>query len=289
MSSGGQFGNRAREARRQLVFVVPGVAAVYIASAWIAVFLYDFSGLRSADALLCRLQDCTAHPPMLWIELFQERSPTEIGQWILLLSASVLSAATAWRLRQQGLPALSYWLLALALLVMYGEDGHNLRHMLSAHFADTVLRVDSQSLEWRRSLERSLIEISFYAILGGLMSLVLWLKFRRPRPPKTAMLCFSIGFAIYAIAAIASATRNIFDWYATLGASVFDWVSRNAGLPVDGRSIVHFQDPIGFWFMDYVFEESLELIGASLICGAVLGWWSSTGTRKRLPNRLIRY
>ena len=77
------------------------------------------------------------------------------------------------------------------------------------------------------------------------------------------------GYIFYGIAAVCSATRNIGNWYAVVGEMVLDSITTGAEISWSGGSVIYFRDPLGFWFMDYVVEESLELLGAAFLASAI--------------------
>jgi len=75
-----------------------------------------------------------------------------------------------------------------------------------------------------------------------------------------------VGYLFYGIAAIFSATRNI---AAVVGGRILDVITSSAELNWSGDSLVYYQDPLGFWFMDFVVEESLELWGGQFYSGGI--------------------
>jgi len=151
------------------------------------------------------------------------------------------------------------------------EDSINLRHELS-YFISTIF-YDGMvgSYAWRTSNFRAFIEIIFYAFVGSIMALAFYFIYLTKNSFTYFIKYLISGYIIYGVAAFASATRNIGDWYSHVGTIILDKLTVNAGLEWEARSIIFYEDPLSFWFMDLVIEESLELIGASLIlCGLIL-------------------
>ncbi len=92
-------------------------------------------------------------------------------------------------------------------------------------------------------------------------SLVLILKQRKNNIMGKHL--FLSGYFFYGLAAFASASRHIGNWYAVVGTKILDFI-------ISGRELSWSASSLGFFFMDLVVEESMELMGATFLLAAVL-------------------
>ncbi|MTI93994.1 MAG: hypothetical protein FH749_00690 [Firmicutes bacterium] len=79
-----------------------------------------------------------------------------------------------------------------------------------------------------------------------------------------------VGFALYGIAAFSSATRNIGNWYVVVGERALNFITAGAELAWSPESIIYHVYSMSFWFMDFLVEESLELLGAAFLLASLL-------------------
>jgi hypothetical protein len=198
-----------------------------------------------------------------WVHLFGEANPIEWLQWALIGTLIVVSA------QQSGQSdALSdrsgriFWLLiAVGATMMLMEDAGNVRHRLVV-WAEMTGVIDAES---RMNL---LVEAVWFA---GIAAVFAWAALRHARQvqfPKRALAYGFFGVAFYAVAVLSSATRDLGDWYERAGAAVSSYIyGGNLALPTDWATAEahHF-------FMDYVYEESLELFGAGFLLAASLAF-----------------
>lgn len=207
---------------------------------------------------------------LFWLQVFREAGIVENMQWLFLgFSFLICSLITILDKKQTGKIHLGFLLLAIGLFVMLLEDTINLRHQLSyflsIHFYDGIVG----SYEWRTSTFRSLVEISVYGILGLLMMIAFIKIYRDAELSGRGKKYLIFGYLFYGVAATASATRNIGDWYSKAGGRLIEIFQRGGVYDWSAESIMFFQDPLGFWFMDLLLEESFELMGSALFCSAV--------------------
>jgi len=163
----------------------------------------------------------------LWAELFQEGSPTEFLQWAFLAMACFFALVCSVLVRESR-EKLGWILMSIGTFWMFLEDRYNIRHITSEFVGEYLLGYDVPSVEFRRSLERSLIEIGIYSLMGMIMLGALWLLWVFSRQTGRAHWLLIVGFCSYAMAAIASATRNLGDWYANVGNWLF-WKVASTG------------------------------------------------------------
>ena len=242
----------------------------YIATMLVLSYLIDIQNMN-----VFGLKDWVAvkgvyETPIFWLHMFREGSLTENLQWAFLGAAVFLTAIIGIIQFKATRKVPWVWILLLiGLYVMFLEDIENIRHTTSAMIGSTYFGFDTSTMEWRTSSVRSAIEIAFYFILGSIMvtALVYILKDQGSR--LLGKKFFLTGYFFYGTAAVFSATRNVGDWYAVVGAKAIDFVSRGAEISLPGDSYVYGRDPLGFWFMDFVVEESLEFIGAAFLLAAL--------------------
>ncbi|QOC23435.1 hypothetical protein IC757_04640 [Wenzhouxiangella sp. AB-CW3] len=200
-------------------------------------------------------------------------------QRLFLLLGALFCLLTGFRSQAQRSLYWAIGLTVIALVWMYLEDSQNIRHALSVWMGEAVWAYDPESIEWRRSLIRTLVELTVYALMGAvaLSGLVLLLMHTGVR--HTGGRCLVVGVVVFGVAAAASATRNVGDWYARAGDVLFHWVAATGTVEHDSTRVAFLEDPVGFWFFDFVIEESLELIGAACLCAGLVWIYSN---RERL-------
>ena len=238
---------------------------IYLITAYLLIYLMDFRMAVGDVSVMINSEYAT---PFLWVHLFSEGSLTEIIQWTFLGLSLGLSAFYAGMLKEKRkyMPS-GFLLLSLGLLIMFMEDTGNFRHLISDNAAMIMMK-DPYSLEWKKSLVRTGIEMSIYAVLGIIMLSAFYRIIRDRKENKEAKIFLAAGFLLYGVAAFASATRNVGGWYTRAGTQLM--------LMLDGSHMIdHYEKfnppkPLGFWFMDFVLEESIELLGAVLILTSII-------------------
>lgn len=235
---------------------------IALALAWAAVILVDLAGLVDLEDRLRR----EGREPVFWLVVFGEGGPVEKAQWFVLGSAAVAAAYLAGVLRGRGQRgAARFWtILAVGLLLMLIEDAGNVRHHLGSYVG---LFTDELSREHRVAvaLERTLLWVIGAVLLFALL-------YRRELPwrsrPTRRLLCG--GYAAYGAAALGSVTRDFFSWYERAGDAVLAAFGGRLGeisAAAKARGLA-----TGHELIDSVFEESLELLGATLLCAAVAAY-----------------
>ncbi len=208
--------------------------------------------------------------PLFWYFISTQGSFTENVQWLYLFFVVATLFTITKSLKASGeihlFRAFRLWTIAAFLLFL--EDTLNTRHWLRRFFA---LVLDfNDPLESPAAIA---VEVSTYAIMATLMVIsfvrLLPLFFRC----KKALLLLVAGYGFYGVAAFFSATRHLNNWYmrfgdALIGRLGFDtietWRIANETIEARGKNL-------GYYFMDYLVEETLELLGAAcLAIGAVL-------------------
>jgi len=170
--------------------------------------------------------------------------------------------------------------LTIGLSLMLLEDSLNIRHEISFILSNYFYSGEVGSLQWRRSNFRSMIEISIYSIIGTIMTVSFIIIYFRYNLNNRGRKYFIIGYGFYFFASVASATRNIFDWYTVVGGILINTLAKLGDPDWSGDTILYYSDTLGFWFMDFVIEESLELLGATFILCSLIVFWDDLKCKK---------
>ncbi len=247
---------------RYLPYYVFGFALAYLGLAWLISYLGD---VHNFLGLTDRLINRGAERPFMWYYLFMEGSPTEWLQWCYLGATVLMSGILGGQLaaKRQWLPARFFTLLGVGTTIMLMEDAGNLRHQIKYYirliFGDTM----------RLGIA---VELVFYGLLGLFLLYILVRYARVIWQQRTTRRFLLFGYGAYALAALASATRHIADWYDHFG----NWLLQIAGLYelMNARFIpTNVPRPIGFYIMDFLVEESIELMAASALLAGVVAYF----------------
>lgn len=241
------------------------VAGVALALGWAGFLLLDVVnpwGIRYSPFW----QELTPFGFFFWY--FREGGPVEVLQWSLLLIAVLGCIALA--VRSTRLPSKPLvWVFragALGIIWMLAEDATNIRHVISLELTVPIFAPDGPM----KNHVRTLTELALYAVLGGIMvSFLLGVRRCAVRRGNAWRLLLG-AYAFYGVAAVASATRYVGDWYEKVGGLFVPLLQ--PGVQTDYERVAPFvpEYGLGFWLMDWLVEESLELMGAALLASAVL-------------------
>ena len=225
---------RVREHAPSLGIV--GAAAAVVAAFWVGIYLIDFVeifGLTSDRGF--------------WWHAFRNRGPVELIQWLIIATVVISSALLSGMHMQRGeRSAHFFWLLvAIGFALMLIEDPGDPRHMLAAHFKNF----------W--GTDHKWVEGTVFGIIVAPTIFAFLRYWSVPfRFPQTRLYLLA-GGALYALAATTSLFRAQDEFYPRLG---------------DRISAVIFNGEIGgFFVMDFIIEESVELMaGAIFLAGVVM-------------------
>ena len=220
----------------------------YLVSTWILCYLIDIRNILNLQRYVRNFDR-----GLLWFQLYKEAQITEILQWSFL-GSNILMCGYMWgKLKTLGSQYTYKFFLFMGLgsMIMMMEDAGNIRHNMKEYTHYLFGATTSVTV---------MTEMVFYTILGAIMMFAIigygpyvW------HAVKTRFYLI-MGFGAYMVASIASATRDINDWYVIAGEWVHEVAFHNVMLDRFGY--------VGFYIMDVLIEESIELIGASAIfCG----------------------
>jgi hypothetical protein len=213
------------------------------------------------------LMDRVGYP--VWYILHREAGPTENLQWLSLglsiLCCGVLAGLGVARaaLGRVRMNSAGWLVLGFGLVLLIMEDAGNVRHVMR----EQVVFVLNTPVE----ATALVVELIIYTVFSLVMLLGLALTWRQWICPGGAWKRILLGFAAYGVAGFASATRNVGDWYVVAGGRLITWL----GMTDDVRwttfaGIAGGLRETGFYLMDLMLEESLELLAVGLILSSLL-------------------
>ncbi|QBI20304.1 hypothetical protein ER308_12510 [Egibacter rhizosphaerae] len=240
--------------RRALLALV----GFWLVGGWAAFLLVDVLDVGGAQALLEELEQ-----PLVFFHLFGEARPTEWLQWAALGTSGVLAGLIAGQLSagERTRVAGAWTLFAFGMVAMLIEDAGNPRHRV-AEYAERLAGSTAGTVA-------ELMVMGAVAALPLLAAIWAGWHLLRAAPGRRYLLA---GYAVYGIAVLSSATRSL--WYERTGAALL------------GDQLAPFmhgdppEDRVNFYVLDHLYEESLELVAATLL---LVGTIASL-ERLRTPN-----
>ncbi len=250
-----------------IIFTAIVLFAFYLLS-----YLVDIHNIYGIRDWMVEHQDFNV--PFLWNYLFAEGAPVEILQWLFIGLMTMSSAYIAGIQAGQGSSDSSikrFWLLFSILgVLMIMEDAGNVRHFLTVR--GVLLFRDEM-------IYRSITELSYFGLMA-LLPVIALLKYRHQvfKSRRTAVILLA-GCCFYALAVGMSGTRDIRFWYQTAGTIFYDWTVELGGEElaliyeeVDSFLAEGGHISIRYRFMDFLVEESLELLGAAFLWASTLAF-----------------
>ncbi len=248
-----------------IIFVFIILLAFYISS--FLVDLYNFHGIRD-----WMVDHDGFNIPFLWNYLFSEGGPVEIFQWLFIglfmMTSSYIAGISVTNDKKSGV---KFWFLfAILAVLMIMEDAGNVRHFLTVRgillFRDEMIY-------------RSITELTYFGLMA-LIPVYALIRYREVilEDKKTALIMF-FGCAFYGLAVAMSGTRDIRFWYQTAGNIIYEWSLEFGGdeLLALYENADHFLAEGGYIsiryrFMDFLVEESLELLGAAFLWASSISY-----------------
>lgn len=259
---------------RRLWPVVVAIAVLVIASAAAATVLidvHDVGGLRTA------FEGSPLEVPYLYYHLYRDGGPLELLQWSSLAALIVTAGIQTGARRGLDPLAVRFWSASAVLAaLMLMEDAGNVRH----HLADLGVNV----LPMADPVARTLVEMAFYLLVATPALVAAW-TYRTVAPAHRPPLALAAGgFVAYFLASVASASRALGDWYVAAGTWVQSaLLGRLPPMPDGFWDVASGADVTAFMVMDHLFEESVELLGATLLLSAALATTLPAITRRDAP------
>ncbi len=230
------------------------LAVILLASAWLLVILADLGGLHVVDS-------------PFWFRLFAEGAVVEWFQWFFLAGCVIASAFLWGRAAASGRDhARAFALLAIGFAIMLIEDSGNLRHRIGNSIVYAIYG-DFEKPE--TLLAKNAFEMAFYVLIASCVMLPVLRLWPRLRDAAMLRRFLGAGVACYFVAAASSATSGFGYWYEAVGSRLLalapadpqDWSALKERLEDNAFPYTEF----GHTFMDTLYEESLELLGAAFL------------------------
>jgi hypothetical protein len=263
------------------------LSVVYITLSFILFYLIDLRnafGLRDWLFSVDRVYFYFSYTPFFFQHYGRNSGFAEVVQWGLLGSGIVIAALLAGRLYEKTKKLSRFFLLmTVALILILIEDAGDVRHMMMSY-------VQLAANEPDQGIIGTLFEGIYFAILGGI-PLYAFLKYGRFLQEITKAWWYMIaGFVAHALAASLSFIGTAFqmllerDLYTIMGDSLVN-VSYKLGTQ-DLQMIWEQWNnenwilQIGFFLMDSLIEENIELIGNAFIIASMIVVWQHIKDKK---------
>ena len=225
-------------ARAVLVF-----AGLILVGSWIIVILVDGFNIMSLGD---RIIEQSNRDASAFVVLFSEGRPVEWAQWFCLMTSCVIAAYVGASENLVGnTNRYSFFILMSFLFaIMVMEDAGNISLRMRSLY---------ESFGLDPNIGRY-VRMGWYGLIGLIPTMAIVLYGRRFMEINSMWSIFVIGFIFYFVAASASA--GVWGSYVSAGDTLNNMLFQ-------GRVV--YESPIagaGHWIMDYLVEETLELIGA---------------------------
>ncbi len=259
------------------IIIIIGILLVFCS--FLAFYLIDLHNIFAwREALFATKRDYFffTYRPFFFQHWGRNSGPAELIQWLFLASSAIGAAFIAGYKKSISKRQGYFWLLmAIAFTLMLLEDAGNIRHTLMSY-------VQAIFKEAEQGWAGTSLELIYFSVLGGLplYTLIRYGGFLK-RYKKTKVYVI-IGFIFYFLAASLSFIGTAFsklvtkNFYTIAGEKLYSlslkladsdlvaiWESWQAANP---------NFPIGFFLMDSLIEENLEIIGASAFLAATVSF-----------------
>jgi len=186
----------------------------------------------------------------------------EYVQWFFMALITLAGAAlSGFHFARGERRACFFWaLVAISFIFMVIEDAGDPRHIVAGYASDL--------LGW----DNRYVEGTFFMAMGLPVVYAFLRYWKTPFYYPQTRLYLIVGAALYGMVATASILRHQADFYRRLGGRL---------------SPLLFDDNVpGFFLMDFMVEESIELMAATIFFCGVLVYWRKTITS---PTHGISY
>lgn len=242
--------------------------------------LKNFLGLR--DALINTKGDYFffTYRPFFFQHWGRNSGFVELIQWSILGLSAITAAFLSGRELLKNKKVSTFWLLlAISFILMLIEDAGDIRHTLMSY-------VQAITNEADQGIFGTLFEFLYFAVLGGLPLFALIKYWPELKGLKRVRKYLVIGFFFYALASglsfIGTAFEGLMDknLYTIWGDSFYNFC-----LSIGDEQLPSFWQnwnernwnfQIGFFLLDSLLEENLELIGAASILSGIFSFVIAT-------------
>ncbi len=238
-----------------------------LTTSYIAILSIDILNLRGSRAIM---ESYTV--PFLWNFLFTESGPIELLQWIFLGSLALSSAYAAGILENKGETKKRFfwsW-FSIAGILMLMEDTMDIRNFF--------LR-GQWPLEWQTM---NILETFYFLLLAAIPIYAVARYGKSIKENRVTTILLILGFVFYGSAAFVSGPADLTSFNYNLGNFMHDSTAFIGG---DELSDLYIETDkaldekydgdymgVNHRFVDYLIEESLELLGATMLLASVLSY-----------------
>ncbi|MEJ6951032.1 hypothetical protein [Natronospora cellulosivora (SeqCode)] len=257
----------------RLPVIIVGFAIVSILLSFILIYLVDLRNIFGLRDYLFSLDDSYFfydYRPLLFQNWYRNGGIAELMQWSLLAASAFVSIFIAGKLHKSRTNAYKFWrIMGIGFLLLLIEDAGDPRHTIRS-FVQAIFR---ESIQGPMG---SLSELIYFGILAFIIIFAV-VKYRNViKESSRCTRYFIIAFVSYALATSLSffGTATGIDLYGFLGENMFNWM-----LALGDEGLAHSWEMInlsegwnyiGFFLMDSMLEEAIELIGAaSFLAGSI--------------------
>jgi len=243
-----------------------------LAATWLAFFAVDVFDVANSRGNIRHLPFNDQGLVLIW--LFGEGGPIEILQWASNICSLGLCFSFAILHDSRGEPYISrtFRFGTMGFLLLLLEDIGNVRHFFALSIRYYLYEEMDYTGEGMQV--HTISDIIFYSLLGALMVYFFWRVYPALKKASHARSFLIVGYICYGIAAFASATRYIADWYEHLGSILIAPVYPNMNSIFLADNTDYTMHSLGYWIVDLLLEESLELIAASALLTTFLIYMS---------------
>jgi len=236
----------------------------------ISYFLVYIADLRN----LFGLRDLYSHlyVPLLWEIIFTERGPIEMFQWLFLGLLLIFSAYMCGILRERGRKkeAMFWIIFSIAGMFMLMEDAGNIRHIL--------LR-EKFSFPW---VMLQSLETLYFVLLAAIPFFAVIKYGKYIKKSKATVILLIFGFLFYGSAAFISGPADLTNINYHIGNTMYRLTVRLGDEELEqiyeetdkilARDATNGHMDVRYRFKDYLIEESLELLGATMLLAAAISY-----------------
>lgn len=229
---------------------------------YLSIILVDLLNIANARNIVKELEI-----PILWNYLFTEKGPIEIFQWLFLGSFTVISTLTAFKLKKENKhkEKIFWTLFAVAGAIMLIEDATNVRHFIITRHLQ---------LDWYTG---KILELGIFGLIASVPIIAVIGYGKHIFHHKNTTKLIVLGFIFYGSAAFISGPSDLIGVTNTLGNSLYDSTVFIGGEElqeiyedVDKRAREQEDLDTRYRLVDFLVEESLELLGATMLLASSL-------------------
>lgn len=238
-------------------------SAFVLIISYVMVYLFDLHNLFGVRGFFISEFDSW---PFFWYHWFKNGGPIEIIQYFLLGAGALVSIKNSSR------GSTKFWsLMGIALILMLIEDAGDIRHTIRIY-------VQTIANESEQGFYGTLTELVYFSVLA-FIPVYAFVRYgpKALQGHKKTATYFVVGFIFYAVATgasfIGSAFHSLLDknFYMITGRYLLNLIvsisdQKTAELYSQNK------DWISFYLMDSPVEESIELLGASMLLAACLSY-----------------